>query len=273
MITVLRQQRHSNGSGAVLARALGVSSAGPESRRVTRGPRYIINYGVTANPNWRQSSAEFSNTPTAVSVCVNKFQTIQYLVRHNVPCVQQLTRNEVAAAIQEDGKVIARDVLNGHSGQGIRVVRDAAHIGNSPLYTRYFKKDFEYRVHVAFGDVILIQQKKRGDNFDDSDRDRSLIRTNDNGWVFCINDLDCDAKGYRPLISDLALRAAGAVGINHGAVDVLVKINKRGGPTAVVCEINTAPALRNPSTLAAYVQAFQRRLGLRSGQTNLRNRA
>jgi hypothetical protein len=264
--TVLRQQGHSNGSGAVLARALGIGHGGPDSTRRTRQDRFVINWGVTRYPeHWRQAAITFSNPCLAVSACVNKKDTIKTLQDEEdvVPCVFGTDcKLQAKRFIEDDGKVVVRTVLNGHSGAGIIICRDPNNIPDAPLYTRYFRKDAEYRVHVAYGNVILIQQKRRGedhDNLVNDDRDRALIRTNDNGWVFCISDLDCDTRNYRGLISDLAIRAAAAVGINHGAVDILVK-HRRAASDAVVCEINTAPALRNPSTLNAYVQVFRERI-------------
>lgn len=260
IVTLLRQQGHTGGSGAALAKELKISHAGPDSARRCAEGRYVINFGVTKEPTWQQRRIQYSNTPASVRNCVNKLRTLQLLQRAGVQCLEFTEdRRTLNGWLETDGKLIARTVLNGHSGQGIVVVRQAP-IPAAPLYTRYFKKDVEYRVHVAFGAVILIQQKKRGDNYNGDDRDRALIRTNDNGWVFCINDLDCNAKNYRRTIETLALNAAQAVGINHGAVDILVKTPNRGNVSAIVCEINSAPALRNPSTIGAYVGAFQKHL-------------
>jgi hypothetical protein len=265
--TLLRQQGHTGGSGAALARALGIPHSGPDTPRNCNQARFVINYGVSSDPRWRQRAIQYSNTPASVALCVNKLQTLQRLKAENVLCLEFVSAprrgipdNRVGNWIETDGKCVARTVLGGHSGQGIVICRDARNIPQAPLYTRYFKKDHEYRVHVAFGRVILVQQKKRNENYNGDDADRALVRTNDNGWTFCINDLDCDVRRYRAQLETLALNAAQAVGINHGAVDILVKLSRVGAPTSVVCEINTAPALRNPSTLNAYVLAFQAKL-------------
>ena len=268
IVTVLRQAGHRNGSGAVLARALGIPHGGPNGERTTRQDRYIINYGVTEHPNWRQRTVQYSNPRTAIALCVDKHLTLRKLSESGVSCIEFTTDFDVANRwCREDGKVVERHTLTGHSGQGIHISRnpDAMNdrVADAPkMYTRYFKKDAEYRVHVAFGKVILIQQKKRGENYNGDIDTNRLIRTNANGWVFCINDLDCDARGYTESLRTLALAAARAVGLNHGAVDILVKHNRanEAAPTSVVCEINTAPAIRNPSTLAAYVNAFKEQL-------------
>jgi hypothetical protein len=263
IVTLLRQNGIRNGSGAVLAKALGVPHGGPNGERRTRQDRYIINYGVTEQPLWQQRTVQYSNSRTAITLCVDKRLTLRKLAEANVPSLEFTDLENTAMMwLREDGKVVVRKILNGHSGAGIEIFRgpNEEDIPEAPLYTRYFKKDAEYRVHVAFGKVILIQQKKRGENYNGDVDFNRLVRTNANGWVFCISDLDCDARNYRESLSTLALAAAAAVGLNHGAVDILVKHKRDAAPVCVVCEINTAPALRNPSTLQAYVGAFREQL-------------
>ena len=146
--------------------------------------------------------------------------------------------------------------MTGHSGAGIQIVRMGDAIPDAPLYTRYYKKQAEYRVHVCYGNAILIQQKrKRNGGVVDS-----LIRTHGNGWVFTVNDLSCDVRGYRQELINLALDGARAVGANHCAVDILVKHERgttEGQQGMVVCEINSGPAVEASSTLNAYTEAFR----------------
>lgn len=258
---VLRQHGIRNGSGAMLARALGIGHSSPRTPRRSRRDRFVINWGVSEALNWTQRNLRITNTNTAISNCVNKLETLKILYRH--PEVQNIdfaVREHCGIVdnwLREDGKLVVRHTVTGHSGQGIQIVRKGEEIPQAPLYTRYFKKSAEYRVHVAFGKVIHIQQKKRSREADRDNRDANLIRTNGNGWAFCITDLDCDSRNYRESISTLALNAAKAVYVEHGAVDILTRHKEDGSVTSVVCEINSAPALRNPSTCLAWVTAFK----------------
>jgi len=270
-VVLLRQKGHKNGSGAKLAEALGIRHYHKDSRpkRLPR-PLFVINWGVSQNPGWcpRGHAVMTTNCHDSVGIASNKLFTQRALRNADVsrlgwvsdlpPYPYKPAKEWVKDWIAQDGKAIARTTLTGHSGQGILVVRDPENIPDAPLYTQYFKKDAEYRVHVAFGKVILVQQKKRKNGYENLNltNDQKLIRTNGNGWVFAINDLDCDRLEYSEKLKDLALSAARAVDIEHGAVDILVKHSKNGA-TMVVCEINTAPALNNPSTLEAYVKAFE----------------
>lgn len=263
-VVLLRQKGHKNGSGAKLAEALGIKHYHKDSRpkRLPR-PLFVINWGVSVYPAWVEfNNGIISNSYRGVATCVNKLRALVTLAGAKIPCLEfTQDRDQFIDWVYKDGKAVARHSLTGHSGQGIEIWRPdllEMHEPMCDLYTRYFKKDAEYRVHVAFGKVILVQQKKRKNGYENLNltNDQKLIRTNGNGWVFAINDLDCDRLEYAEKLKDLALSAARAVDIGHGAVDILVKHSKKGA-TMVVCEINTAPALNNPSTLEAYVKAFE----------------
>lgn len=264
MITILQNvgsrsaRRLAEGLALALRTPVGRGSAA--SRKDSTGPRYIVNWGVAATPaNWRDGGKTYSNTPASVNNCRDKILTFRRLQEAHVDALEFTTDRNTAVAWQGDGKkVIVRRTTTSHSGHGIVVVREGEAIPQAPLYTKYFRKDAEYRLHVLNGRVILTQQKRR-DREADQDADQSIIRVHDNGWVFTINGLDCDAMGYRPALEQLAIAAIHAVGAGHGAVDILVRHaagRTRPAPSLVVCEINSAPALEADSTREAYVNAF-----------------
>jgi len=269
---VLRQRGHRSGGGVALARALGIRDAHPDSPRRTRHVRFVINWGVSSNPiAWRERGIIYTNTPQAVEKSANKLLTLNTLHASAVPTLEFTTDPAVATEwVEADHKCIARRIVNGHSGQGISVVRinddDATvNMPHAPLYTRYWKKQKEFRVHVAFGRVLLIQEKRQStdDRFSNLDRDNRLIRTYANGSIFCINDLHCDVLNYRARIEDIAILACRSIGLAHGAVDIMVKIKKANRGTtevfedAVVCETNSAPALESPTAIEAYATAVE----------------
>lgn len=273
--TVLRQAGHRNGGGAALAAALGIPHAAPTAYRHTRHSRAIINWGVSVEPNWTAAKGfVYSNTREAVLNCANKLECFNRLIRSKVPCVgatwpgaQYLDGTKDPAWdekvwLEEDGKIVVRHVLNGHSGAGIQIVRRGEEIPEAPLYTRYFRKHAEYRVHVAFGEAILVQQKRRASDYvAGSIPNDNLVRTHDNGWNFCVNDLQCDVFGYRRPLEGLALQAIEALKAKHGAVDILVRHTANEGTgrelaAQVVCEVNSAPALKSETAINAYAAAF-----------------
>lgn len=266
IVTVLRNR--ASRSGRALANALGAGVAQVDSRRTCRGHRYVINWGVGAVPTaFTQRELTYSNTPNAVRTCANKLITLETLWQdNNAAYIEYATREGVGGIglvqqwLEEDGKIVVRHSRTGHSGHGIEIVRRGTPIPNAPLYTRYFRKQAEYRLHVFYGRVILTQQKRRmnSERRPEETPNSELVRTHANGWCFTVNNLDCDTYTYRDRLNQLALSAANAVGANHCAVDILV--NHERDNDAVVCEINSAPGIEAGSTLEAYTEAFRSKI-------------
>lgn len=269
LVTILsnRGSRSAANLNASLRNALPdvrIGRASPDSSRRCNTRRIVLNLGVgTAPVEFRQRELIYSNTPTAVRNCADKIATFAALRNSSVPHLPYAVGYNVAEVnaidnsprqwLEADGKIVARMTTTGHSGAGIQIVRRGTPIPAAPLYTRYFRKDAEYRVHVAFGEVILIQQKRKRDGAQ-QEGEQALIRTHANGWVFTVNDLSCDTRNYRTNLVALALSAANAVGAGHCAVDILARHGDVNN--MVVCEINSCPALEANTTLSAYTQAF-----------------
>jgi glutathione synthase/RimK-type ligase-like ATP-grasp enzyme len=116
----------------------------------------------------------------------------------------------------------------------------------APLYTRYFKKKREYRVHVLNGSVLDVQEKRKRKGVADDQRDHR-IRNLANGYVFCREGL-VEPPGLR----DTAIRATQALGYNLGAVDIA--FNEHHGRLAVL-EVNANPGLQG-TTLETYAEAI-----------------
>lgn len=149
--------------------------------------------------------------------------------------------------------VVERHVLNGHSGEGIRLVEPEAgeEITRAPLYVKYVPKKQEYRVHVCGGHAVDIQRKARRKDLPD-DEVNWKIRNHDNGFIFARNE---DGQVPQDVV-DQAVRAVNALGLAFGAVDVIFNDKAQ---QAYVLEVNTAPGLSG-ETLAGYVGRFQQYL-------------
>jgi hypothetical protein len=146
--------------------------------------------------------------------------------------------------------VVERHVLNGHSGEGIRLVvaGEGEDIENSPLYVKYVPKKQEYRIHVCGGQAVDIQRKARRKDIADEDINWK-IRNHANGFVFARNE-----DGQVP--DDVVVQAVKAVkvlGLAFGAVDVIFNEKEQ---RAYVLEVNTAPGLMG-ETLDGYVRRFK----------------
>lgn len=233
--------RPSNGAQTI-RQGLGVLARLSRINPIPRQYKYLINWGNSTAINAAHAIKLF-NSPAAISIASNKLECFRALARAGVriPAFQTNTP-------ERDGAIwLARTVLHGSCGDGIVVVRKGDEFPAAPLYVKYVPKREEYRVHVAFGQVIFIQQKKRrSDN--EQTPDQKLIRNYDNGWVFC------PVTDGRPCGGDAAINAVRAVGLDFGAVDLI--IGKDDG-LPYILEINTAPGLESPGLITAYTQAFQ----------------
>lgn len=208
----------------------------------------VINWGVS-RPLFIRHNTRVLNSPDAVSLSSSKAYTLRHLKDKEVPTLEFSTEKNDAIAWLEDGKsVVCRDILNGHGGNGIRVIvskdwRNGGRPDFAParLYTRYFPKQREVRVHVCNGEVIAVAEKLKrlgeaGDYW---------IRSHSRGWLF--------AEARAPIgdAGEVAREAIKALGLDFGAVDIGIS---RDGACCVF-ETNTAPGLEG-RTLEAYARAL-----------------
>jgi glutathione synthase/RimK-type ligase-like ATP-grasp enzyme len=164
----------------------------------------------------------------------------------NVPTPDFTTDRNAAIQWLADGTpVVARTITNGSEGRGIVIAETPEQVVGAPLYTKYFKKKKEFRVHVFNEQVIDVAEKrKRKDHADQRD---SRVRNLANGYVFCRDGL-VEPAGLR----DLAISATKALGYNLGAVDIAW--NERHN-RLVVFEVNANPGLQG-TTLDSYTTAI-----------------
>jgi glutathione synthase/RimK-type ligase-like ATP-grasp enzyme len=231
------------------AKALGVRAGilRATNRQVNKHGDFdvVINWGRSE----RRFKGEYINAPEAVAVASDKLRTAEHFEQHGVPQPPYTTSREEAQGWLDDGQaVVCRTLLRASEGRGIVLANtdSGTPLAKAPLYARYVKKADEYRIHVAFGKVIDVQQKKRRLEVPDDKIDWQ-IRNAHNGWVFT-------RGGVSPpsCVLDAAVDAVAALGLDFGAVDI--GYNIKGG-AGTVYEVNTAPGLEG-STLDSYYKAF-----------------
>lgn len=154
-------------------------------------------------------------------------------------------RSTAETWIAEGKVVVARTKLNAHSGAGIVLAARIEDLVDAPLYTTYIKKAQEFRVHIAFGQVIDVTQKRKRTDFEGEVN--YAIRNHQNGWVYCREDLT-EPEDLR----NQAVAAIESLGLDFGAVDIIY--NKHYNKCYVL-EVNTAPGCEG-TTVEAYRQAF-----------------
>lgn len=193
------------------------------------------------------------NMPANVLRAVDKKLTYEHLHRWGVR-VPDFTET-LSTALQWLSKghtVVCRLVTDGKAGEGVQVIGpdDIKNKGldfpHAPLYTKYVNKTYEYRVHVAFGEVIHVRKKVKPAGGVKGD---PRVASHLSGWLF-IKD------GFTPPPDALrqAIKAVAALGLDFGAVDILYS---QPEDKAFVCEVNTAPGLE-VSEVQAYADVFNK---------------
>lgn len=266
-VGVYRIRKGVPGIGRKIATALGayeLTSVRPEHRPALGA--VVINYGRSQRPEWLadlvKNGGYVVNTGSAVAKCVDKRVTLHELSKAGVPCLDYTLEQDEAQQWSDNGhRVFARTTAVGKKGKGIVITNAGERVPDAPLYTADWRKTHEFRVHVAFGKVIdLVQKKRMGEEklavmgIKDINED---VRNRGRGWVFAHKNRALRGK-TRPTLENIALAAAKTLALDYCGVDVLVKLDEENNfVDAVVCEVNSAPGMSSPTTFAAYVGAFK----------------
>ena len=211
--------------------------------------KLLVNWGCSTLPVKPLPYQVVINPPDAVARATNKLTAFAKFTEAGVSHPSWWTEKE---AVDRKSIVLARTKLTGSGGDGIVVCREGDVLPPAKVYTKYIRKNAEYRLHVFRGAVILIQQKRR-DTDAEQTKDQQLIRNHANGWVFAVNDVSFRDDVQRKECEQLAVSAVNALGLDFGAVDLITSL-KEGKP--YVLEVNTAPGIESPTVLAAYTTAF-----------------
>ena len=218
-------------------------------RRLKPGtkPTVLLNYGsIKPLPNF---TGRYLNTPQAVNNASCKIRTFELLTAANVPTVPWTTNRDEALEWITNSKamVVARTLTRASEGRGAIFSDSVDSLPNAPLYTRYVKKQAEYRVNVAFGTIINIRQKRRRTDFEGEVN--NLCRSHSNGWVFCSEGVDKNNEN----LCNLGLTSVSALSLDFGAVDILYNAHYNA---YYVLEVNSAPGMEG-ETLTNFIEALK----------------
>ncbi len=242
-------------SAALLARKLNVLRLKRQSSFIPANGDIIINWGCS-DLGFPMSDVYIINSPYAVKIAADKLKFFDHMTRLGLQdlIVKWTTKKYVAENWFSDSrlvKVVGRKFLNGHSGAGIQIFTSAQELLDTPslpLYTKYFKRVAEYRVHVVFdthgNHHVLVRQKLRRL----AEVEDHYIRTHKNGWIFGIPLAPTPEAVLRNSV-DIVEK----LGLDFGAVDIGYN---EIFDEARIFEVNTAPGLEG-STIDFYAQRLQ----------------
>jgi len=276
-LAVLRIRKNVPGVGRKIANHFGaqevVCGYNPTNR--LEFGTVVFNYGRSQLPIWLRNEEHHNgvkvlNRPEAVRNSVDKRQCLGILNESNVPSLEMTEDRDEAMDWNRNGEaIIVRHIVNGKQGKGVEFVEEfSEELPHAPLYTKFYDKTHEFRVHVFQGKVIALVQKKMMGAKKQAARGIEevdmLTRNHKKGWVFAVNDLVCDflptedQDNGRAFIEWIATEATRVIGLDYCGVDILARYDEDDVfIDAVVCETNSAPGMSGKSTFSAYVNAIQ----------------
>lgn len=248
-----------------LANALNCKKIKLENSKLKDNPnRIVINWGNSQFDISPYPNTTFLNPPEVIAKIINKRNFFQLIEEYNsnvdddekVSIPEYTTDKEIAKDwLREKFDIVVRQRLTAHSGEGIELLlapnenEDIPEVPEAPLYTKYIKKQDEYRVHIIKGVITDIQRKARNLNLSGSVTNYQ-IRNYSNGFIFVRNNLSVPDE-----VINQCHKAFIASGLDFGAIDVIWNNHRKA---AYILEINTACALKSRISLSRYADAFKR---------------
>lgn len=244
----IRIYAHNPGSRG--AKALAEAVGGKVLRKVgstyrQRPEDLVINWGASDCPF---RGPRVANQPDNIGAASNKLTAFQMMKAAGVTVPDFWTSR---ADIPDDAfPVVCRTKLQGSGGDGIVIADNRNELVDAPLFTRYIRKQDEYRIHAfrkAGGDTSIISQQRKAKR-NGVENANFRVRNLENGFVF-VRD------GVNPpeAVKAEAKKALEACGLAFGGVDVVWNNHQQ---KAYVLEINTAPGLEG-QTVTDYANAFK----------------
>lgn len=249
MINAMYAYKNGSASARAVSDALDIFRIKHENSRFKGGAgKTVINWGSGKLPA-EVKKCRVLNLNTTIAT--NKLKTFRALEGKEY-CIPFTTDRTGAIAWLDDGHhVVCRTILTGHDGAGIVLAKTIEECVDAPLYTKYVKKDQEWRVHVMNGEAFFFQRKARKRDVPDANVNWQ-IRNHGNGFTFAHNE----GRTPPPNLVAAAIDAVNTLGLDFGAVDCFH--TARGKP--FVLEVNTAPGVEGES-INRYVEAFRRHYG------------
>lgn len=204
--------------------------------------------GKDGDINWGRATANTQLNPD-ISNSTNKRVMRELFREHEVPMPRLIPLGmELNGEVAFGGKTIVGRPDHHSKGRGFWKVTNAYELDKAIRGTRrkaaathfmeYIEAPLEYRVHIFKGESIRMSVKK----FDGVDQNNRPTYTT------------VKPEGPRKYIRNAAKKAVEALGLDFGAVDILVDPEKR---LAWVLEVNAAPGLGG-TTPKLYAETFRK---------------
>ena len=202
----------------------------------------LIRWGTERRIQYRPERV--INMTRAIEAASSKYESLFTMREAGVPVPRASTSPQAVRA-----PYLGRDFSHTQGRDIVLCMQEADALRNpKDYYIEYIPTQREYRVHVAFGEVIKVSEKV----LTDPSQSCGYIRNHGHGYTF---------RQPRTRLGNLgqaaSVDAVRALGLDFGAVDLIIGDDSN----TYILEVNTGPAC-NRSTGLAYVQAFAAQLGL-----------
>lgn len=253
-------KRGKKSSGTLLAEAINCPTLTPntpiktEAKKLELQSNIVINWGCSTNgPGTDVVPYILFNRPDSVKLAVNKLKTLSVLDEEGLPVPVFTTKKDTAIRfLSEFGGVVCRTLLTSHSGKGIVLAKKEEDIVDAKLYTAYYKKLNEYRVHVFKNKTLLVKKRKLSKEklAEKGIKDEpKFIRNLGSGFIYSTR-LDDVHDNLQSTLRSIGRMAINALGLDFGAVDIM----ETDHHDLLILEVNTAPGLSNQSTFNFYLK-------------------
>ena len=226
-------------TGRNLADYLGV----PRGHSDSSQREYLFRWGSTSGVRFIPDEQTF-NRMSKIEANTDKYNSLRVMDSEGIQVP------DYSRTVEDLSYPILVRSTNHREGQDINLIlqeRDD-YLTSNDFYTQYIPVQMEYRVHVAFGNILKLYEKRLRSESDN----HPVIRNSGTGNVF-LNPRDPVPEEVR----DESLRALRALGLEYGAVDVILGENDE----VYVLEVNTAPSL-DEANIQRYGNAIAERAGL-----------
>lgn len=232
-------------TGRRLATYLGIPH-GTTMRDTTTRPDFLIRWGSAQAVPLKPENRTF-NKRASVTAASNKLTALTTLRRAGIAIPRFGTDQDRLTY-----PMLARRT-NTQGGRDIHLVLQPLDVdqiaGQIDFFCEYIPKQAEYRLHVAGGEIIKVQVKDYRGEAEEYD---PVIWNHNAGWFF----VAVNRRDAHPGVAQ-AITAVGALGLDFGAVDLVIGTDDR----PYVLEVNTAPGLCI-NTLHLYGEYFANEMNL-----------
>ncbi len=207
----------------------------------------VINWGSHILPE-SVNSCTVANNPYWVNRAADKLAFFRRMQGTGMTPEYTTLRSTAEAWFNDTRnlQVVCRTLVNASGGRGIVLAGTLDAMVDAPLYTKYKRKEHEYRVHLFRGMVFDTQMKKIRQDFLGTVNHQ--IRNHSNGYIYARDGFTVPDEVH--VIAQDCLRRAC---LDFGAVDIIWNTRER---KPYVLEINTAPGLEG-GTIMQYAHTFR----------------